>query len=84
MASVKVSTVGQPRKDVDFSEGETLGSLFNRIGIDIPAGSGVEVWINGEKADSWTRHTLQSDDAIVLMPNVKGARARRFVARLVR
>ena len=89
MASVRISTVGQERRDVDFENGETLGVLFGRIGVDIPAGSGVEVWVNGEKCDDWNNAPLTDGDAIVLMPNLKGASfkvsggfGRGFTARL--
>ena len=74
MPSVRISTVGQERRVVDFTGGETLGGLFSRIGVDIPSGSGVEVWINGEKAENWSGHVLADNDAVVLMPNLKGAR----------
>lgn len=84
MPSCRVSTVGQERRVIDFNDGDTLGSLFGRAGIDIPAGSGVEVWINGEKSDSWSGYRLRDNDAIVLMPNLKGAKATSFTARLVR
>jgi hypothetical protein len=77
----RISTVGQERRVVDFNEGESLGTLFSRIGIDIPTASGVEVWINGEKSESWSSHRLQDNDAIVLMPNLKGAKPFDFVAR---
>jgi hypothetical protein len=74
--------VGQERRTVDFNEGESLGNLFSRTGIDIPTGSGVEVWVNGEKAESWSSHRLQDNDAVVLMPNLKGAQSLLFVMRL--
>lgn len=84
MAQCRISTVGQERRVVDFNDGESLGQLFGRIGIDIPTGSGVEVWINGEKSESWSSHRLTDNDAIVLMPNLKGAQAVEFVVRMVR
>lgn len=83
MPNCRISTVGQERRTVDFSQGETLGALFGRIGVDIPHGSGVEVWVNGEKAESWSGHLLADGDAIVLMPNLKGAKPTEFTARLV-
>lgn len=84
MPSCRVSTVGQERRTVEFTQGETLGQMFQRIGVDIPSGAGVEVWVNGTKADSWTSHLLADNDAIVLMPNLKGAMPVRFSARMVR
>jgi hypothetical protein len=81
----RISTVGQERRVVDFNDGESLGQLFNRIGIDIPTASGVEVWINGEKSESWSNHRLQDNDAVVLMPNLKGAQPiSAFTCKLVR
>lgn len=82
MASCRISTVGQERRTVEFNEGESLGALFSRTGIDIPTGSGVEVWVNGEKSESWSSHRLQDNDAIVLMPNLKGATPLLFTMRL--
>lgn len=82
MPSCRISTVGQERRTVDFNEGESLGNLFSRTGIDIPTGSGVEVWVNGEKSESWSSHRLQDNDAIVLMPNLKGAIPLLFTMRL--
>lgn len=79
MASCRISTVGQERRTVEFNEGESLGNLFSRTGIDIPTGSGVEVWVNGEKSESWSSHRLQDNDAVVLMPNLKGAMRLSFV-----
>lgn len=73
MPVVRISTVGQERRDVPFDNGETLGSLFGRIGVDIPAASGVEVWLNGEKCENWNTYQLQDNDAVVLVPNLKGA-----------
>ena len=70
---VRISTVGQERRTVDFEQGETLGQLFDRLGIDIPTGSGVEIWVNGTKEETPRSYRLQSDDAIVLVPNLKGA-----------
>jgi hypothetical protein len=82
MPSCRISTVGQERRVVDFNDGETLGGLFGRVGIELPHGAGVEVWVNGEKADSWSNHRLVNDDAVVLMPNLKGASQIAFVCRL--
>ena len=81
MPSVRISTVGQERRVVDFTLGESLGGLFSRIGVDIPSGSGVEVWVNGEKSESWATHPLADNDAVVLMPNLKGAKLTVFVFR---
>jgi hypothetical protein len=79
----RISTAGQERRLVDFNDGETLGQLFDRIGIDVPSGTGVEIWVNGEKADPWSSHRLAENDAIVLVPNLKGAKAVEFVLKRV-
>lgn len=71
---VRISTVGQERRTVDFEQGETLGQLFDRLGIEIPRGSGVEVWVNGTKEEDPRSYRLSDNDAIVLVPNLKGAK----------
>jgi sulfur carrier protein ThiS len=82
MPSCRISTVGQEHRDIEFTDGQTIGSLFEANGIDIP--DGVEVWVNGEEVTSWSTRQLENNDAIVLMPNLKGARKRVFRVHRVR
>ncbi len=89
MPECRISTVGQERRVVEFEQGETLGSLFGRVGVDIPQGAGVEVWVNGTQTANWRDHLLADQDAVVIMPNLKGAmtvpfRGLEFTCRLAR
>lgn len=70
----RISTVGQERREIDFESGETLGQVFDRSGIELPGGAGIEVWVNGDKKESWHDHRLENGDSVVLVPNVKGAK----------
>lgn len=81
MAVVRVSTPGADRREVEFQGGETLGALFSRTGIDLPQGSGIEVWVNGEMQTNWSGRMAQDQDAVVLVPQLKGATEFLFVLR---
>ena len=71
---VRISAPGSDRQDVPTNPGETLGNVFSRVGIDVPAGSNLEVWVNGEQMVNWQSHLVAENDAVVLMPtNLKGA-----------
>jgi hypothetical protein len=73
MPQCRISAAGQERREITFTEGETLGGLFARIGVDIPSGAGIEVWVNGESTPNWQGRPIAHEDAIVLMSNLKGA-----------
>lgn len=81
MATIRVSTPGADRREIEFTSGETLGGVFGRVGIDMPSGSGIEVWVNGEMQSNWSGRMAQDADAIVLVPQLKGASEFLFVLR---
>lgn len=84
MSTIRVSTPGTDRQDVTFTPGQTLGDIFSLNGIDIPSGSGLEVWVNGEQAANWTGRQAADNDAVVLVPSLKGAKTQSFTLHLVR
>jgi len=81
MAKVKVSAVGQERREVEFEEGETLDAISTRQsaeGTPLPISTegGVEVWVNYEQVDNPGQYTPKDDDVVVCVPNYKGALTR--------
>ena len=79
MAELRVSSVGSDRRTVEFEEGQTLTQISDTLaeaegqGLPLSTDNGNEVWMNGEKIDTPGSHTPADGDALVYVPNFKGA-----------
>ena len=78
MAELRVSSVGSERRTVEFEEGQTLAQISDTLaqsgeGLPLSTENGNEVWMNGEKVDTPGSHTPADGDALVYVPNFKGA-----------